>query len=96
MKYCCEYIYYCPDRDIDLCLEHDRVESCCDKELEHECLADMYGSEDGLMFGDGFVCLRCGNYELVGLAHGPATEPGFPRKSGAGRTGWFDLPDDDS
>ncbi|MBB5840960.1 hypothetical protein [Kribbella italica] len=40
----------------------------------------MYGGEDGLMFGDGFACRRCGNYELTGLEHEPAKEPGFPRK----------------
>jgi hypothetical protein len=40
----------------------------------------MYGSEDGLMYGDGFRCWRCGNYELVGMAHQPATEPGYPKK----------------
>lgn len=56
----------------------------------------MYGSEDGLMFGDGFVCLRCGNYELVGLDHAPPTEPGFPRKQGPARTGWFTAPERES
>jgi hypothetical protein len=32
-------------------------------------------NEDGLMYGDGFVCLRCGNCEAVGVAEGPDTSP---------------------
>jgi hypothetical protein len=54
----------------------------------------MYGSEDGLMLGDGFRCLRCGNYEMVGVAHGPATEAGFPRRQGFPREQWLEVPDE--
>lgn len=54
----------------------------------------MYGSEDGLWFGDGFVCYRCGNYEAVGNPHGPPL-PGFPRKTGPARRGsWLTDPPD--
>lgn len=49
----------------------------------------MYGSEDGIGFGDGFICLRCGNYEAASPApHGPPG-PGFPRKTGPPRKDTF-------
>ncbi|GAA0953158.1 hypothetical protein GCM10009554_57150 [Kribbella koreensis] len=92
VKYCCEYAYGCPERVAVVCYVHGGEDPCCLDEGAHECLEDMYGSEDGLMLGDGFVCLRCGNYEMVGLAHGPATEPGFPRKQGLPREHWLEVP----
>ena len=33
------------------------------------------------MFGDGYVCLRCGNYEPVGVVPHDPPQPGFPRKT---------------
>ncbi|WP_143465357.1 hypothetical protein [Kribbella sp. ALI-6-A] len=80
MKYCCDYAYLCPARDAVACYAHGGADPCCADESAHACLEDMYGGEDGLMYGDGFVCRRCGNYELTGLEHQPASEPGFPRK----------------
>ncbi|WP_344157104.1 hypothetical protein [Kribbella yunnanensis] len=49
-------------------------------EDEHECLDDMYGAEDGMSLGDGYICERCGDYVMTGVSHGPETEEGFPRK----------------
>jgi hypothetical protein len=92
VKYCCEYAYGCPERVAVVCYVHGGEDPCCLDEGAHECLEDMYGSEDGLMLGDGFRCLRCGNYEMVGVAHGPATEPGFPRKQGLPRESWLEVP----
>lgn len=89
MKYCCEYAYFCPARDAVACYAHGGADPCCEEEQRHECLRDMYGGEDGLMYGDGFVCLRCGNYEAVGVAHEPATTAGFPRRYGPRRTSWL-------
>ena len=80
MKYCCEYAYWCPTVKAVKCYVHGGFVKCCEHEDLHECLADMYGSEDGLRFGDGFMCLRCGNYEAVGNPHEPAKEPGFPER----------------
>ncbi len=97
MKYCCAYAYHCPSTQRVRCYAHDRLTSCCDQEALHECLPDMYGAEDGLHFGDGFTCYRCGNYELVGSRHDPPA-PGFPRKTGPGRRSWLGDPppaDDD-
>jgi hypothetical protein len=92
VKYCCEYAYHCPRRDAGRCYVHD-TEPCCDHEEAHTCLWDMFGDEDGLSFGDGFVCLRCGNYEVVGVQHGPPQKPGFPRRAGPPRKGsWLDDP----
>ncbi len=92
MKYCCEYAYWCPSSSAVKCYAHGQFEKCCDQEDLHECLWDMYGSEDGLAFGDGFTCLRCGNYEVVGNFHDPP-QPDFPRKTGLPRRGtWLDDP----
>ncbi len=91
-KYCCDYAYWCPTQEAVGCFVHG-PDVCCDHEELHECLADQYGAEDGISFGDGFVCMRCGNYEIVGVKHSPATEPGFPRRTGPSRTGsWLDDP----
>ncbi|MEU4391268.1 hypothetical protein [Kribbella sp. NPDC023855] len=94
MKYCCEYAYRCPERAAVACYVHGGADPCCSDEAAHTCLRDMYGSEDGLMFGDGFQCLRCGNYELVGMEHEPASEPGFPRRQGLPREHWFEVPEE--
>jgi hypothetical protein len=51
----------------------------------------MYGSEDGIGFGDGFVCLRCGNYEVAGNPHDPPGA-GFPRTTGPPRDSWLGEP----
>lgn len=80
MKYCCDLAYFCPDRNAITCYRHGGTDPCCPDEQAHRCLRDTYGSEDGLMFGDGFSCSRCGNYELVGMEHEPPSEPGFPVK----------------
>lgn len=86
MNTCCDYAYWCPTaRDVK-CYAHGGYEQCCEREELHECLPDMYGSEDGIGFGDGFICLRCGNYEAAGNPHGPPA-PGFPRKTGPPRKG---------
>lgn len=92
VKYCCGYAYWCPTAKSVRCFAHGGFEECCALEDLHECLSDMYGSEDGLMFGDGFMCLRCGNYEVVGNHH-DLPHPGFPRKQGPPRRGtWLDDP----
>ncbi|GAB2571080.1 hypothetical protein [Kribbella endophytica] len=84
MKYCCDYAYSCPERGAVACYAHGGSDPCCGDEQAHECLRDMYGSEDGLTYGDGFFCRRCGNYELTGLEHERAKEPGFPAKYAPG------------
>jgi hypothetical protein len=93
VKYCCEYAYWCPAALEVHCYVHGGVGACCRHEDLHECLPDMYGSEDELMFGDGFMCLRCGDHEAVGNPHHPPA-PGYPKKSGPPRTSWLDLPED--
>src|SRR5580704_7528355 len=97
MKYCCGYAYHCPQRNATHCYVHD-PEPDCGQEESHTCLSDMYGEEDGLRFGDGFVCLRCGNYEWVGPGrHDPPQKQGFPRRTGPPRRGtWLDDPPLDS
>jgi hypothetical protein len=89
---CCEYEYFCPTVNAVKCYAHGGFDKCCDREELHECVSNMYGSDDGLMFGDGFICYRCGNYEAVGNHHG-LPRPGFPRKTGPPRRGtWLDDP----
>jgi hypothetical protein len=88
---CCDYRYFCPTRNEERCYAHGDFEVCCEREDLHECLRDPFGG-DGLMLGDGFMCMRCGNYEPVGVRHDPAL-PGFPRKTGPPRHGsWLDDP----
>ncbi len=86
MNTCCEYAYWCPTSGAVKCYAHGGFEQCCDREDLHECLLGMYGSEDGVGFGDGFICYRCGNYEIAGNPHGPP-QPGFPCKTGPPRRG---------
>lgn len=50
MKYCCEYAYFCPARGAVACYAHGGADPCCEEEQRHECLRDMYGGEDGLMY----------------------------------------------
>jgi hypothetical protein len=93
VKYCCDYAYWCATVDNVRCHAHDSFEVCCDREDLHEFLADTFGG-DSLMLGDGFMCPRCGNYEVVGNHHDPP-QPGFPRKTGPARRGtWLDDPPD--
>ena len=90
---CCEYAYWCPASKAVKCYVHGGFDKCCTDEDRHECLPTMYGSEDGLRLGDGFMCYRCGNYVAVGVRHESATQPGFPRRSGPPRRGtWLDDP----
>jgi len=96
VKYCCEYAYWCPTSGRAKCYAHDGLDVCCEREDLHECLSDMHGGDDGLMFGDGFMCLRCGNYEAAGNPHLPA-QPGYPKKIGPARRGsWLDDPPADN
>jgi hypothetical protein len=92
MNTCCEYAYWCPTVKEKRCYAHGGFEVCCAQEDLHECLSTMYGDEDGLMLGDGYMCLRCGNYEVVGVPHEPPKPP-FPRKTGPPRRGsWLTNP----
>jgi hypothetical protein len=89
VRRCCEYIYFCPTAREKRCYVHDEIARCCDHEELHQCVE----TAAALSFGDGYTCLRCDNYEIVGNPHGPATQPGFPRKQGPRRQGtWLTPP----